>query len=298
MSSANLLFLLMVFFGPLVTISSSNWLICWIGIELGFIGLIPLLFFGGTYYSLNKECVLKYFCVQAFSSALLFLGGLVMYECYSEGSFDEDVLLFGFLMFCSLVLKLGGYPGHFWVLGVVSGLEWMPLLLLLAWQKVAPFSIMVNLLENNSWLHSLALLVGGFSSLVGSLIGLNQTNFRAVLGASSISHTGWALIGSVYGSFWLYFGLYCFSFLTLILFLGLNNYFMSSLSVLSLSGLPPFILFIGKWKVLLAAISSGCHFLFLVLPLLGAFISLFFYLKFLYSFYLSDEFGKLSSSMY
>lgn len=291
MSSANVLFLFVMLLGPLVRISASRWIVCWVGIELRFIGLIPLLFLGNSYFSVNKERAVKYFCVQALGSALLFLGGLVVFG-YLRGDW-EDEMLFGIILFFSLILKLGAYPGHFWVLGVVSGLDWVPLSIVLVWQKVAPFCVLINLLENNPWMTELALIVAGFSSLVGSIIGLNQTNFRGILGASSIRHTGWGILARIYGSFWLYFSLYCLSFLVVVLFARFEMHGLTGLSVLRLRGLPPFLLFIGKWNVLFRAIVGGCHPFYLIFLLLGAFLSLFFYLKFLYSFYLEEKFSSV-----
>jgi len=52
-------------------------------------------------------------------------------------------------------------------------------------------------------------LLGGIRALVGGLIGNNQTSLRPIIGASSVAHTGWASVGAVCGSLWLYFGLYC-----------------------------------------------------------------------------------------
>ena len=287
MSSANVLFITITFIGPLVTVSSEEWLVCWVGLELRFIGFIPLLFYGQGYFAVNKEAAMKYFCVQAFGRAVLLLGGLVIYNVYHRSGIYRNYL-FSLLFFCRLLVKLGAFPCHFWVLRVASGLRWLPLFLFIRWQKVGPFAIIINLLEVHDWLCPLALTLGGAGAVIGGLLGLNQTNLRVVLGASSIRHTGWGLLASVFGSFWLYFGLYCLSFGFLLLFLIFEHQKLRGLGVAALRGLPPFLLFIGKWKVLQVAIYRGCHFLFLVAPLLGAILRLFFYLKFLYSFYLRD----------
>lgn len=231
---------------------------------------------------------MKYFAIQALGRAILLLGGYIVFGVYTEtGYFSSH--LFSFLAFCSLILKLGAFPCHFWVLRVAGGLRSLPLFLFITWQKVAPFALIINLLENKFWLSFLAVLLGGLGSLVGALIGLNQTNLRTMLGASSISHTGWGLLACVYGSFWMYFGLYCLSFGLLLLFIIIGNNRIRGLTVARLRGLPPFLLFVGKWKVVVSAIVARCPFGYLVLLLLGAFLRLFFYLKFLYSFYLADR---------
>nr|YP_010239434.1 NADH dehydrogenase subunit 2 [Haloa japonica]QTF74804.1 NADH dehydrogenase subunit 2 [Haloa japonica] len=279
MSSANVLFMFVLFLGPLVTISASNWLVVWVGVELSFLGLIPLLFLGNKYLSLTKEGTLKYFCIQALSSAIMFFSGMIFFLDYS--------LWYEMFFILSLCLKLGLFPGHFWVPSVVSSLELIPMVLLLSWQKIPPLALLTNCLSFSSEaISQYIIILGGLSALVGGLIGNNMTNVRAMVGASSISHTGWAVIGIATGSLWLYFALYC-----LVLVLGMwflwENSVLSAISILSLSGLPPFILFVGKWSVISNALIGGIHYIFLVLPIVGTVLSLVFYLKFFYSFYLN-----------
>nr|YP_010836955.1 NADH dehydrogenase subunit 2 [Dendronotus frondosus]WGC92348.1 NADH dehydrogenase subunit 2 [Dendronotus frondosus] len=289
MSSGNFLFLLLMLLGPLVSVSSSSWLVCWVGVELSFLGLIPILLSESSYFSLSKESAMKYFCIQAMGSGLLLCGGILVFCLPQEISGPAEVI---FIL--SLLIKLGVFPAHFWVPSVVSGLSWVPMFLLLTWQKIPPFFFMSNLVENLSWISEVLLVLGGLSAVVGALIGLSQTKVAPMLGASSISHSGWVLMGSVYGSLWIYFGLYCLSFSALIYFFILKESFFSGLMILSLSGLPPFVMFLGKWSVMKCALGLGYSYWFLVLPLLGSVMSLFFYLKFFYSFYLEEEFSGSS----
>nr|YP_010373170.1 NADH dehydrogenase subunit 2 [Aldisa cooperi]UPI11635.1 NADH dehydrogenase subunit 2 [Aldisa cooperi] len=289
MSSGNLLFLLVLVLGPVVSISSSNWIICWVGLELSFLGAIPLLLSDSSFMSLSKESVIKYFCIQALGSGLLMLAGMLFYM--DSGSY----MMFDVILLLSLFMKLGVFPMHFWVPSVTGGLNWIPMFILLGWQKVPPFALLVNVVENSYWMSEILLVFGGISALVGSVIGLNQTCLRAMLGSSSIAHTGWSCIGVVFGNLWTYFSIYCFSFMVLMLFCLMGEEFMIGLGILGLSGLPPFVMFIGKWSILKSALASSASYLYLVFPLLGALFSLFFYLKFFYSFYLSCSFDNLKT---
>nr|YP_010373209.1 NADH dehydrogenase subunit 2 [Cadlina olgae]UPI11675.1 NADH dehydrogenase subunit 2 [Cadlina umiushi] len=282
MSSGNLLFLVVLVLGPLVSISSSNWVVCWVGLELSFLGAVPLLLSDSSFMSLSKESVVKYFCIQALGSGFLMLGGVLF---FMDPSFHW---VSDFILVLSLFMKLGVFPMHFWVPSVTVGLNWMPMFILLGWQKIPPFALLMNIVENSYWMHSILLIFGGISAVVGSIIGLNQTSFRAMLGSSSIAHTGWGCIGAVFGNLWIYFSIYCVSFGVLMLFCLTGENLMISFGVLGLSGLPPFMMFIGKWSILKSVLFSNTSFLFLILPLSGALLSLFFYLKFFYSFYLSS----------
>nr|YP_010574769.1 NADH dehydrogenase subunit 2 [Verconia nivalis]UZI00340.1 NADH dehydrogenase subunit 2 [Verconia nivalis] len=284
MSSGNILFLLIMFLGPLVSISSSNWIACWAGLELSFLGAIPLLMMDKGEFSLSKEAVIKYFCVQALGSGFLMVGG-VMFFMNSMSLWVWDLLFL-----TGLFMKLGVFPMHFWVPSVIAGLNWWAVFIILVWQKVAPLAFLSNIVENSPWMGEMILVFGNISALVGAIIGLNQTSVRAMLGGSSIAHTGWLCIGVVSGSFWIYFLIYCLSFGLVMLFFLFEEEIMIGFGILGLSGLPPFIMFIGKWSILKSFLYSGYSWFFLILPLFSALISLFFYLNFFYSYYLKFKF--------
>nr|WBV77009.1 NADH dehydrogenase subunit 2 [Phestilla sp. CUS-2023] len=291
MSSGNFLFLFLMALGPILSISSSNWLICWVGIEVTFLGLIPLLVSSeSSFFSLSKESSMKYFCIQALGSGLLLFSGIINFMLSSE------ITLFSLIVFLvSLMIKLGVFPAHFWVPSVVSGLSIFSMFLVLTWQKIVPFFLLINFLDVYREFHQIILMLGGMSAIVGALIGLNQTQIGPMLGASSITHGGWLLLGSVYGSLWIYFLIYCFNFLILVYFLWMKDSMVSGMMILSLSGLPPFIMFIGKWSILSIALMEGAGFWYLIFPILGSVMSLFFYLKFFYSFYLEEKFSSMKS---
>nr|ABJ55907.1 NADH dehydrogenase subunit 2 [Thuridilla gracilis] len=284
MSSANSLFLVLLILGPVVSLSSSNWMICWSGVELSFLGLIPLLFMSNKYISLTKESAMKYFCIQALGSAVLFYSGLMVFS--DLGSMFTNILLI-----LSIFIKLGIFPLHFWVPSVVAGLDWFPLFFILTTQKVAPFAFFTLLISNLSEDFSLLVAaLGGITALVGALMGNNQTDLRAMLGCSSVAHSGWLVLGCITGFFWGYFFIYCISLFLVFNFLmnPLSNV-ETGISIISLSGLPPFLMFLGKWGVLKSSVEMLFPWWIVGTFLLGAFISLVFYLKFSYSFMLNNE---------
>lgn len=283
MSSGNLLFLRILILGPVVRISSSRWVICWVGLELSFLGAIPLFLRDTSFISLRKESVIKYFCVQALGRGLLMLGGILFY-------IDPRVRWHSQLIFIfSLFIKLGVFPMHFWVPRVAAGLNWIPIFILLGWQKIPPFALLVNILDGAGWLSRIVLFLGGLRALTGSIIGLNQTSVRAILGSSSIVHTGWGCIGTIYGGLWIYLFIYCARLIILIYLFTIKESLLIGLGILRLRGLPPFIIFAGKWIVVKRVLFRGSRFLFLVLPIVSALLRLFFYLKFFYSFYLRSR---------
>nr|BDY26070.1 NADH dehydrogenase subunit 2 [Spurilla braziliana] len=283
MSSGNFLFYLLMISGPLVAVSSPNWLVCWVGIELSFLGLIPILMSEMNSVNTSTESSLKYFCIQAAGSGVLMCGGILKFMLPLYSSIGEGVFLLG------LMLKLGIFPFHFWVPGVVSGLNWVSIFLVLTWQKLSPFLFLINLMENCPWLTNILAMAGGLSAVVGAVIGLNQTKLAPLLGASSITHTGWVIVGVIWGSFWVYYVIYTICLFILFVFLIKKEDLISGLFVLSLSGLPPFLMFVAKWSIIKSVMCVSENLWFLVFPLLGSIMSLFFYLKVFYSFYLEGE---------
>lgn len=286
MSSANLLFLFIIFLGPIISLSAINWILVWVGVELAFLSLIPI-FLIGDYFRHAKEAALKYFCIQALGRAFLFVRGVIIFSDYN--------MLFEIIFILRICLKLGLFPGHFWVLSIVRRLDWFSSFLLLRWQKVAPLALLILYLRVVGARRTKFLLfLGGVRAIVGGLLGNNLKNIRSVVGASSISHIGWILFGRAIGSLWVYFGLYCF--VLALTLQGLWNLdYTSSLGLLRLSGLPPFIIFIGKWTVIRRFISSGFSFLFILLPIVGRLLSLIFYLKFFYFFYINKQIKLVNS---
>jgi NADH:ubiquinone oxidoreductase subunit 2 (subunit N) len=67
-------FLITLFLGTFMRISSCNWLYVWIGLEINLISFIPLIMASGV--DSETESRLKYFLVQALGSGLLLFGAL------------------------------------------------------------------------------------------------------------------------------------------------------------------------------------------------------------------------------
>nr|QWE50985.1 NADH dehydrogenase subunit 2 [Planorbella pilsbryi] len=284
MNSSNLLFLFLIFFSPLISMSASDWVLSWIGMELGMIGLFPLLLLSLS--SSSKESMMKYFLVQSLASAIMFISGIVYFHFFELFS----ICVYFFMM--SLSLKLGFFPGHFWVSNVVNSLSWISNLLILGPLKIAPFGFLSFLVLNSDGSVYLLLMLGSLSALIGSFLGNNQTSIRSMLGSSSISHSGWMCVSMCFGYLWGY--LFSYLLILSLLFLSLFSldYFSSSIMMLSLSGLPPFLMFVMKMKVLLYSFLSLEYLVFVIL-ILSSVISLNFYLKFFYSFILMNNIKKV-----
>nr|YP_010143389.1 NADH dehydrogenase subunit 2 [Euphaedusa planostriata]QQL04596.1 NADH dehydrogenase subunit 2 [Euphaedusa planostriata] len=290
MSLQHLLFILVVFLGPFVSLSSSHWFIIWSGMELSLVGFFPLLYM--SYLSTSMESALKYFLIQGMASTMMLVSGIWLFVL------EYSIPFAGVFMFIFLSLKMGLFPLHFWVIPVFSKLSYSGIFMISGPLKVVPLMILFQL-DYIKALGLLILSVSLASMMVGSLAALNLTNFRALLGASTISHSGWMAFSTLEGGTVLYFILYLGQMSGL--FISLYNHFYSSIAacLLSLSGLPPFALFVGKVLVLYYFFLGTGSFLPLMFSVLSASISLFIYLKFgmYFMFKSTSEMTKTSFTM-
>nr|BAD52094.1 NADH dehydrogenase subunit 2 [Watasenia scintillans] len=285
---SNFLFIMIMILGTLLTLSSSHWLTMWMGLELNLMGFLPLMNIKGK--TLEAESSMKYFIVQSLSSSVLIMASVIMYSTtLSWYSVFSDTFT-SMLIILSLTLKLGGAPLHFWLPSITKKMAWMTLFLLLTWQKLAPL-LMMSLINSNLWT---IMLISIMSTIVGSIMALNQTNIQLIITYSSISHLGWMISSITLNSSisLIYFFNYIIISIPLLNTLSQssgdhlftlsqknysNNLMIVSL-ILSLAGLPPLLGFMSKFMVLLSLMQNNMIILTMTL-FLGTLISLYFYLN-------------------
>nr|UMI33335.1 NADH dehydrogenase subunit 2 [Candidula unifasciata unifasciata] len=277
----------------LVGLMMSNWFTIILSMELG---LFVFIFMCLSYNSLSyaRSCF-KYFIIQSLSSLLLFLGGLTLFGLYKvDNSLCHIMFHFGFLM------KLGGFPMLFWVIPVMLELPYVMIGVMGCPLKVIPLMLYNEYYSMFNTMSSMYTM--GFVSLMtmlfGVWLGLYMKTIRGVLGASSVTHTGWFILSVGSSSLYQYFFLYSVSFLLVLYTLIYNNLFVSSLNILGLAGLPPFSVFVGKMSVIKASFESNISSLFTMLALLVSSISLYYYLKFSFNMYMyTTPFAQYNSFM-
>lgn len=284
----HLVFLTSLTVGTIIAISSNSWFTCWVGLEINLIRIIPLILI-----KLSKnltEVAIKYFLTQAIASLILIFSISINF-LFSENNILEIIEIF---IACSLTLKRGIAPFHFWFPQISNLLNWTQCLILFTWQKIAPLLLIFSLRTK------IIFFIRIISSLTGALGGLNQNLAKTLIAYSSITHRGWILLGcSLRISCWInYFLIYSFiSFIILSYFFSnqiifSNQIFNSSesrynknimtINFLSLGGLPPLLGFFAKISILLISIKIKIW-LILIPLILSSLISLFFYTRLIYS---------------
>nr|ADU55045.1 NADH dehydrogenase subunit 2 [Dosidicus gigas] len=285
---SNFLFILIMIMGTLFSLSSSHWLTMWMGLEINLMGFLPLMNIKGK--TLEAEASMKYFIIQSMSSSILIISSVLMYNnTLSWYSMFTDST-FSLMIILSLVLKLGGAPLHFWMPSIAKQMSWSILFMMLTWQKLAPL-LMLSLVNSNLMV---VMLISMASTIVGSIMALNQTNIQLIMTYSSISHLGWMLSMITINSSltMMYFFNYIMISMPLMNMLGMtlgNHLFMLTQQtkmnnmipislILSLGGLPPLLGFMSKLIILISLIEMKLMMLAMFM-FVGTLISLYFYLN-------------------
>nr|YP_009488018.1 NADH dehydrogenase subunit 2 [Culex lygrus]AWB99694.1 NADH dehydrogenase subunit 2 [Culex lygrus] len=293
---SNNIFLIMLIFGSLITISANSWLGAWMGLEINLLSFIPLMN-ESKKNLMTSESSLKYFLTQAFASSILLFAIILMMMSFNLNWINNS--FYELLILSTLLLKNGAAPFHFWFPGVMEGLSWINGLILMTWQKIAPLMLISYNINYNFFLITIIL-----SMIIGALGGLNQTSLRKLMAFSSINHLGWMLMAMMNNELlWLVYFIFYF-FLSMSIVLLFNNFkffhfnqifnfsmmnplikFFLFLNLLSLGGLPPFLGFLPKWLVIQNLVETHQLFLLFISVCLTL-ITLYYYLRMSYSIYM------------
>jgi len=202
-------------------------------------------------------------------------------------------------------------PLHFWFPQIIIFIEWNICVIILVWQKIAPF-VLLSIFNLKNEVIVLIIL----SRVVGAMGGLNQTNIKLILTYSSIIHRAWILLRTVWSiKLWVvYFSIYSAISLSVIIITIKNNIFrvlilnkagLSKIekitiifNTLRLAGLPPFLGFTAKVIIIIKTIKFAPAALLLTL-VITSLTSLFYYLKLFFNMLTNiRQVGKLNQNIY
>lgn len=277
----------------IIVVSANSWLGLWIGLEINLLAFIPLIINKNNLN--NSEAALNYFLIQAFASTIIIFS-IVLLIIINNIIHIINLIEFNIpfkLILCTLILKLGAAPFHFWFPNVIENLQWFNCLILITWQKLAPIIVLSYFNE----LRNLLIIFTLLAALTGAIGGFNQVSLRKLLAFSSINHLGWIFTAIIfYENIWtIYFIAYSFInfcivyliktfqifYLNQIYSIFINSPFIKYsllISLISLGGLPPFIGFIPKWLIIQSIIFIKFYLISLFLICIRL-ITLYYYLK-------------------
>nr|BAF91462.1 NADH dehydrogenase subunit 2 [Stylephorus chordatus] len=283
--------------GTTLTFASSHWLLAWMGLEINTLAIIPLM--AQHHHPRAVEATTKYFITQAAAAAMILFASMT--NAWITGQWNLSAELHPFpaaMLTMALALKMGLAPVHFWLPEVLQGLDLLTGLILSTWQKLAPFTLLYQIVPTNS---NLLIMLGLISTLIGGWGGLNQPQLRKILAYSSIAHLGWMILVMQFNPQLSLLAIMTYIMMTLATFLTFKvnssttiNTLAASwtkmpilttiapLILLSLGGLPPLTGFMPKWMILQEMTKQGLP-LTATIVALSALLSLYFYLRITYA---------------
>nr|AWV84407.1 NADH dehydrogenase subunit 2 [Tettigades major] len=278
-NSSIFLFYIFLFLGILISVSSNNWLSCWLGIEINLISFLPIMTDSSSIYS--SESMIKYFIIQSMGSSLLFLSVILLNNYIM---FNEYLIVF------SLMVKIGCPPFHMWFPSVMEGLSWMNCFVLSTIQKFVPM-VLISYLSINFMMVFIIM-----ACIWGSIGGLSYSSLRKIIAYSSIYNLGWIIggINMFMHSWFVYFLIYSSTLFMLCYLFYLNNlnylnqfflvysnfyiWLILMMLFMSMGGMPPFLGFVPSMLMVYSLVNVKFYMMCMFL-LMSALVVLFFYLR-------------------
>ncbi len=289
----------------------------------------------------GTEAAFKYFLLGAFSSAFFLYGIAFTYGLAHsthlnavtgyfarETSTDNPLALLAVgLLLVGFAFKVSAVPFHMWTPDAYEGAPAVVSGFMSTAVKAAAFAAFARVFlsafypMNTEWVPVLW-LVAAATMIVGTVVGVAQTNLKRMLAYSSIAHAGYIIVGLVAAGanqdvgqvakpailfYLLTYGITNVAAFGVIAMLGskdkandeLRDYAglwnthpalaaLMTVCLLSLGGLPPTAGFIGKWYIFTAAVSAGYYGL-AILGVLTSVVSVFFYIRVVVMMYMAER---------
>nr|AAV67866.1 NADH dehydrogenase subunit 2 [Liolaemus baguali] len=283
--------------GTIITASSYHWMLAWLGLELNTLAIIPLI--TKQHHPRATEAATKYFLTQAAASAIILFSSTI--NAWQTGTWDITQLsttTSSILLTMAIAMKMGLAPAHFWLTEVMQGTTMGTAMIIATWQKLAPMALIF--MTANNLTPVVLLTTGMLSTIIGGWGGMNQTQLRKMMAYSSIAHLGWMAavstmmtnILAINLSIYLLMTTTMFSMLimtksktiqdlTLLWSLSPTISALTTLTLLSLGGLPPLTGFIPKWLIIEELALQNLTPMATTLAM-SALLSLYFYLRLTY----------------
>ncbi len=276
----------------------------------------------------SNEASLKYFLMGAFSTGIMLMGIAFLYGGNSAGSFNIDMMRLGYgylpdmiavglvLLVVSMSFKVSAAPFHFWAPDVYDGAPTVFTSFMATIVKVAGFIAFIRLFQSSfgtmqfQW-QMLIVIITAATLVIGNLTAVFQQSVKRMLAYSSIAQAGFMLLAlfalndTAKEGLILYSAAYSLATIGLFAILvrmkdytieGFNGLgktqpvlaLTATIFLLSLTGIPLTAGFTAKFYMLLAAVKNGHQFWLVILAVLCAAISAYYYFKVIQAMYFKE----------
>ena len=311
--------------GVAIASSFNTLLMLFLGIEIISIPLYILT--GSDKRNLkSNEAALKYFLMGSFSTGLMLMGITLIYG--AKGSFDMEIIALGsgpltpmvgaglLLLMFSMAFKVSAAPFHFWTPDVYDGAPTVFTSFMATIVKVAAFIAFIRLFKGSfESMHTqwqlIITIIAAATLVIGNITAIFQQSVKRMLAYSSIAQAGFmmfalvALNGLAVQGILYYAAAYSLAtigvFAILIKLkdytyegyngLGKNHPVLAATNtifLLSLSGIPATAGFMAKFYMLSAAVQNGQVMWLVILGVICAAISVYYYFRVIQAMYFKD----------
>ena len=277
----------------------------------------------------SNEAALKYFLMGAFSTGIMLLGIAFLYGGSQLGSFNIHLIISGngpmpsmiaaglVLLLVSMSFKVSAAPFHFWTPDVYDGAPTVFTSFMATIVKAAAFFAFVRLFESSfgsmqqQW-QTLIVILTAATLLIGNLTAVFQQSVKRMLAYSSIAQAGFMLFSLfalnnlakeglvLYAAAYSLASIGIFAILirmkdyTIDGFNGLGKQqpllaITATVFLLSLTGIPLTAGFISKFYMLQAAVQNGHHIWLVILAVLCAAISAYYYFRIIQAMFFKES---------
>jgi NADH-quinone oxidoreductase subunit N len=275
----------------------------------------------------SNEAALKYFLMGSFSTGIMLMGIALLYgtagsfslEAIMKSNGDTINPLFAggiVLLIISMSFKVSAAPFHFWTPDVYDGAPTVFTSFMATIVKAASFVAFVRLFDNafggarGEW-QVLVAIITAATLLIGNLTAVFQQSVKRMLAYSSIAQAGFmmfalfAMNDLAKEGLILYAAAYCLATIGIFAILvrmkdytfdGFNGLAKSqpvlaavnTVFLLSLAGIPLTAGFFAKYYMLAAAVKAGGYLWLVILAVLCAAISVYYYFRVIQAMYFKD----------
>jgi NADH-quinone oxidoreductase subunit N len=331
--------LLFACMGMMLLASALDLIVMFVALEIMSIAVYVLVGFKRVDVKSN-EAALKYFILGSAASAVFLYGVALLYGATGTMNITQLVvaaktstgnglmILGGVFVLGGFFFKVAAVPFHMWMPDVYEGAPTTITNFMTTGLKAAAVAAMLRVFAAMGYLDEahgaeaalyrhILWVVALLTMFVGNVVALTQPNIKRMLAYSSISHTGYILVGilagalghSGYGPVVMYITTYArsnlgaFAVVTYLAGKGDSLVDVQDLAglgfkrpalgvamlvfMLSMAGVPPTAGFIGKYMMFSAAVQAGEVWLTILAVLCSA-ISAYYYLRIIVMMYMKD----------
>nr|ATN28871.1 NADH dehydrogenase subunit 2 [Lissoclinum sp. TIC-2013-079] len=246
------MFILMSFFlyifNLIIIFFCNSFFLSWLYMEIIGILLICFMFYTSLNNYNKMNGLMLFFFLQIISGMGIFIG---MYFCNF------------YILMLFILLKLGSFPVHTWVIRIYSMFNIDELFILSGMSKIQLF-FFILLINNNFYMFFFASF---FSIFISSIYSLKFSNLMCLMGSFGIMSTGWLIVFFISKNY-VILNLYLFLIIFLLYYFFKNNLYSLMYMLFFLifmSGFPPSIFFFIKFYIFCKIFYFGFFLIFFLI---------------------------------